>query len=99
VEALADFLSENDYMHVTIDGHADPRGDSKYNIELSESRAESVAQILKEAGIEDYRLQTKGHGANFSSSALNSIDDYAQQRRVKIQVFPSKGSAGLASID
>lgn len=99
VEALADFLAENDYMHVTIDGHADPRGEANYNITLSESRAESVAKILKEAGIEDYRLQVKGHGARFSSAALSSVEEYAEQRRVKIQVFPSKGSAGLASLD
>jgi len=99
IEALADFLSENDYMHVTIDGHADPRGENQYNIALSENRADSVAQILKQAGIPDFRLEVKGHGANFSSASLESLDEYSQQRRVKIQVFPSKGSSSLASVD
>lgn len=97
LEALADFLTDNDYMHVSIDGHADPRGDQTYNLELSKDRAESVAQILQAAGIPDYRLQIKGHGASFSNTSLESIEEYAQQRRVKIQVFPSKASANLAS--
>ena len=98
IQALADFLAENSYMHVAIDGHADPRGDSSYNIELSTDRAQTVANILKEAGISDYRMDVTGHGANFSSSSLSSLEDYAEQRRVNIQVFPSKESGRLAGV-
>jgi len=81
LQALADFLKENDYMHITIDGHADPRGDTDYNIDLS------------------YRMHLKGHGASFSNAALGSIEEYAQERRVNIQVFPSKDSADLAVVN
>jgi len=99
LQALADFLKENDYMHITIDGHADPRGEPEYNLTLSETRADAVARILKENGIEDYRMHLKGHGSSFSNAALGSIDEYAQERRVNIQVFPSKDSANLANIN
>lgn len=97
LRALADFLIENDYMHVSIDGHADPRGTDEYNAVLSTERAKAVASILEEAGISVERLTVKGHGSRFSSSTIVSLDEYARQRKVNVQVFSSKGGAELAS--
>jgi len=96
IRALADFLSENDYMHVNIDGHADPRGTDEYNAVLSTERAKAVASILKEHGIETDRLTVKGHGSRFSSNTLSTLEEYALQRKVNVQVFSSKGGADLA---
>ena len=72
---------------------------NEYNLTLSEARAISVAEILQENGIETYRINTKGHGSTFSNAALGSLDDYAEERKVKIQVFSSKSGADLAKIN
>lgn len=99
VRALSDFLNENNYMHVSIDGHADPRGTDEYNNVLSNERALSVAEVLKESGIEETRITAKGHGSSFSTSISGNLDEYAKERKVKIEVHSSKDSASYASID
>ena len=99
IQVLSDFLSENDYMHVTIDGHADIRGDDESNKTLSEARANAVADVLTSSGVDAERITTKGHGSNFANNTPANSDDYALDRKVKIQIFPSKGGANLAFVD
>lgn len=96
IDALADFLTENDYMHVVIDGHADPRGTEEYNNVLSEERAKNVAMQLESSGIPSVRISTKGHGSNFSKGDVKNFD---LDRKVKVQVISSSNSANLATID
>jgi len=45
---------------VRLTGHASPEGSEKYNLRLSQKRAESVAEYLKEKGVEV--LEVKGLG-------------------------------------
>lgn len=96
IRALSDFMKDNEYMHVAVDGHTDPRGTDEYNNVLSHERAKAVAAILEQNGIDPARISTRGHGSSFSKNAT-SADDYAQLRKVKVQVFSSKGGANLAS--
>lgn len=98
LKALSDFLLENSYMHVAIDGHTDPRGTDPYNQILSEHRAHAVADILVQNGIEANRISTQGHGADFSKGINEDTSHYAAERKVKVQVFSSKGGAELASV-
>ncbi len=49
-------------MKVEIAGHADYYGPAIYNQGLSERRAETVFSALKEAGVTDGSLSTKGYG-------------------------------------
>lgn len=98
LNALADFLTEVDYMHVSIDGHADPRGTDEYNQILSEHRAYSVAEALTKNGVDAARISTRGYGADFSAGLQAEPSNYAMERKVKVEVFPSKESAGLATL-
>lgn len=99
LKALSDFLNENTYMHVAIDGHADPRGTDPYNQILSEYRAHSVAEVLVENGVETDRISTQGHGTDFSDGLTTDTTQYARERKVKVQVFSSKGGADLAGVN
>jgi outer membrane protein OmpA-like peptidoglycan-associated protein len=99
VRALSDFMLDNDYMHVNIDGHADPRGTDEYNNVLSIERANSVADILLENGIEEERITVKGHGSRFSTATPGNLDEYAEERKVKIEVHSSKDNASFATIE
>lgn len=99
VRALSDFMIENDYMHANIDGHADPRGTDEYNNVLSSERALSVANILIENGVDSGRLTVKGHGSRFSTATPGNLDEYAEERKVKIEVHSSKDNASFATLD
>lgn len=45
-----------------VDGHTDARGSDTFNEALSKRRAQAVVEFLKGLGIDQSRLQAKGHG-------------------------------------
>ena len=47
---------------VALTGHADRIGSEEYNQELSEQRAQAVADYLKSKGVDSSRLQVEGRG-------------------------------------
>ena len=60
-----------------IEGHADPRGSSDYNLKLSEERAQSVASYLtNKLGVLPERIQPVGKG---SAELLNPGQPAAQE--------------------
>lgn len=70
-------------LRYRIEGHTDVTGDARRNQRLSERRAQSVAQFLREAaGVAPARLNTLGLG---SSTPANPNDlEAAENRRVVI---------------
>jgi outer membrane protein OmpA-like peptidoglycan-associated protein len=70
-------------LRFRVEGHADPRGDPKNNLELSQARAEAVVGTLVSVhGILPDRLQPVGKG---SSEPLNKEQiDAPENRRVAI---------------
>ncbi|MCI5057703.1 MAG: OmpA family protein [Flavobacteriales bacterium] len=59
---LFEFMLNNPSLTVEIAAHTDARGGAKYNLELSQSRAESCVNYLVEQGIARNRLRAKGYG-------------------------------------
>lgn len=45
-----------------IEGHTDNKGKAKYNLKLSQARADSVVRYLVGQGVEPGRLEAKGYG-------------------------------------
>ncbi len=62
LEKLVDLLKLNPEAAIEISANTDDKGEAPYNLELSEKRAASVVQYLKEKGIQEKRLQSKGYG-------------------------------------
>lgn len=60
LEALVDSLE--DRRAIWLDGHADSRGDSTYNDDLSLRRAQSVSQVLVDLGIPESRIRVRSFG-------------------------------------
>jgi outer membrane protein OmpA-like peptidoglycan-associated protein len=73
-------------MKVEIAGHADYYGPAIYNQGLSERRAEAVLTALKEAGVTDSRLSTKGYGEKNPLDPANTIAARQKNRRVEFMV-------------
>lgn len=62
LKEMLEILKNYPELHVEIKAHADSRGSSDYNLELSQRRAQSVVNFLSAKGIETYRLKAKGYG-------------------------------------
>ncbi|MBK9593029.1 MAG: OmpA family protein [Crocinitomicaceae bacterium] len=59
---LLEFLELNHNLKIEIRSHTDERGSDKYNLNLSERRAQSVVDYLISQGIPMERLVAKGYG-------------------------------------
>lgn len=79
---LAEYLVAQPHLLVRLDGYADPRGTDAYNQQLSTLRAEQVADVLEDAGVEAERIQLFGHGSR--SLSIADSDAYAMERVVRI---------------
>jgi OmpA-OmpF porin, OOP family len=63
VEKVATFMKRFPQISGTIEGHTDNVASAKYNVKLSQSRAEGVVKMLVDKyGIDKTRLAAKGYG-------------------------------------
>jgi len=60
--ALGKYLMENPSVRVLIEGHADERGTTEYNLALGERRARSTRDWLVAYGIGSDRISTVSYG-------------------------------------
>jgi peptidoglycan-associated lipoprotein len=63
-------------------GHADPRGETEYNVGLGQQRAGSVARYLGQKGLEHDRLKTTSKGA-FEATGTDEAG-WALDRKVDV---------------
>jgi len=62
LDDLVKTLNNNPNIVIELGSHTDFRSDNKYNLDLSQKRAQSVVNYLIEKGIEPDRLVAKGYG-------------------------------------
>ncbi|OIQ22460.1 MAG: hypothetical protein BM557_00290 [Flavobacterium sp. MedPE-SWcel] len=80
VNFLIKYLTDNPSATADVIGYADEVGDSEYNKNLSNRRAENVKQILVDSGIDGSRLNVIGNGED--TNANNSKYGRKVVRRV-----------------
>ena len=83
----ADCLKAQNLPSVFVAGHADARGDSAYNVDLSRRRAESVAAYLRQRGVRT-PVTVRPEGAPLVTpwDPTHSEQQFAWQRRVELRV-------------
>ncbi|MFP2996294.1 OmpA family protein [Spongiivirga sp. MCCC 1A20706] len=59
---IAEALAQYPDLKVEVGAHTDSRGKDKYNLKLSQKRAESIVKFLVKNGIDATRLTAKGYG-------------------------------------
>ncbi|NDU87197.1 MAG: OmpA family protein [Ferrovum sp.] len=69
---------------VKIAGYTDSIGSAKYNLKLSEKRADAVKSYLVSKGIPASRIHTEGHGLNDPVASNKTREGRAQNRRAEI---------------
>ncbi|MFZ9088531.1 MAG: OmpA family protein, partial [Planctomycetaceae bacterium] len=77
--ALAEVLAGLPAVNISIEGYADERGASDYNLALSERRAARVQDLLVYHGVDPARILVKARGE--AAAATADSDGYALQRR------------------
>src|SRR6056297_1263485 len=95
---VADSLRDYPDSSVQVVGHTDNTGGASYNQQLSERRANAVADVLMQGGVPFGRIQTFGRGENQPIADNLTDSGRAQNRRVEIVILPnaalSRGATG-----
>ena len=80
----------NQFPDGTVDvvGHTDNTGAASYNLQLSQRRAQSVANVLIGAGVPSSRLRIVGVGDDQPRASNLTPEGRAQNRRVEIVIRP-----------
>lgn len=87
--ALARSLERYPDSTVQIIGHTDSDGDAAYNQQLSERRANAVADVLLNQGVPFNRVQTFGRGESQPIATNATAAGKQQNRRVEIVILPN----------
>jgi len=72
---------------ISLEGHSDSTGPSKYNLKLSVKRGESVVKYLVNKGVSKERITVKGCGSKDPIAVNNTKIGRAQNRRVEVIIM------------
>ena len=89
IKAVAASLLRYPNSQIEVIGHTDNSGSAAYNQDLSQRRAVSVANVLRESGVPNGRLSAYGRGEDQPVASNLSPDGRAQNRRVEIIIRPT----------
>ncbi len=81
---LSGILALMHELNLRIEGHTDSTGTADHNQRLSENRARSVADFLRQQGVAPERLASAGYGWNRPIADNDSREGRAKNRRVEI---------------
>ncbi|MBK5280103.1 MAG: OmpA family protein [Bacteroidia bacterium] len=87
LEELTTTLKENESLKLKIDGHTDNVGSDKFNLRLSQKRADAVKQHLIKSGIHPERLLSEGKGMHKPLNQNLTDEERAKNRRVELTVY------------
>lgn len=86
------FLHDNPDLRVEISSHTDSRGSDAYNMQLSQKRANYLADYLVKNGIDRSRLIARGYGETAPvNGCTNGVrcneQEHAKNRRTELKVM------------
>ena len=79
-------LKRNPELKIIVAGHTDNVGDSGFNRELSQKRAEAVKAYMIGRGIDSSRLTARGYGDSQPSTSNETSEGRAKNRRVELRI-------------
>jgi len=84
LDGVAEKLRANENVRVRLEGYTDSIGTESYNEDLSQRRADSVADYLAGQGIDPERMRTIGYGEAQPIATNETAEGRAQNRRVEL---------------
>ncbi len=90
LDAVVGVLKTNPQIFlIEVAGHTDNQGDSKFNKELSQKRAEAVRKYLAGKGVAESRLRATGYGQEKPISENDTNAGKQKNRRVEFNIVHS----------
>lgn len=84
VNAQADYLKSHPGARILLAGHTDERGSREYNVALGEHRANTVAEIIRMAGVSRQQVRVVSYGKEHPANLGHDDESHAQNRRVEL---------------
>ncbi len=85
LKAHAKYLAANSSAKVTLEGHADERGTTEYNLALGERRSMSIRAYLMANGAKAEQLKVVSFGEERPAVMGQTEEAYAKNRRVEVK--------------
>jgi OmpA-OmpF porin, OOP family len=86
LDEVAQAMKDNPNIKVRIEGHTDSKGPDKFNLKLSQKRAESVRAYLAKKGVAAERMDPKGFGETVPIADNRTQAGRDQNRRVEFVI-------------
>jgi OmpA-OmpF porin, OOP family len=87
IKSVADVLTNHPDLKIVIEGHTDNVGGTKYNLTLSQKRADAIKMVMvKKFGIDTSRLTAKGYGFSRPIASNATKEGRQKNRRVEAAV-------------
>jgi len=83
INEIATLMKDHPEVNFSVEGHTDSDGDNDFNQTLSEQRAATVVNTLKEMGIDGSRMTSKGWGESKPVDTNATSEGKANNRRVE----------------
>lgn len=83
INEIVKLMKEHSEINFSVEGHTDSDGDTEFNKNLSEKRAETVRNQLIELGISGDRMVSKGFGEGVPVAENSTAEGKANNRRVE----------------
>ena len=84
IEQHARYLRANPNAKARIEGNADERGSSEYNLALGQRRAEGVMKALRAGGVQEDRLEAVSYGKEKPKASGHDEKSWSENRRSDI---------------
>lgn len=81
IKGQAEWLAKWPSVEAVVEGHADERGTTEYNMALGERRAHAAKKALIKAGVDKKRLETVSYGKEHPEALGHDEAAWKQNRR------------------
>ena len=87
LQNLARILNKYEDTNILLEGHTDSDGSEEYNLQLSRSRANSVANYLQNLNVNPTRFTIMGYGESQPVASNETVEGKQMNRRVEVAIF------------
>lgn len=84
LNAQSDYLKSHPRARVLLAGHTDEKGSREYNIALGERRANTVADLMRMAGVSRNQMRVVSYGKERPANFGHDEASHLQNRRVEL---------------
>jgi len=80
----SNYLSQNPQQKTRVEGHADARGGTEYNLALGQRRSDAVTRMMVLMGVNGEQIEAISFGKERPRALGHTEADYAENRRADI---------------